>query len=66
MGAAVGAVANAVFEKPLGRMGARVYHVTGPWKDPKVVVEGKDAPAAPEATSPPPGGGDGVPPEPRP
>lgn len=46
VGAAVGAVANAVFEKPLGRMGARIYHVTGPWKDPKVVVEGREPPAA--------------------
>ena len=45
VGAAVGAVANAVFEKPLGRMGARTYHVTGPWKDPKVVVEGRELPA---------------------
>ncbi|MBJ6984815.1 YhdP family protein [Luteimonas sp. MC1750] len=51
VGAAVGAVANAVFEKPLGRMGARTYHVTGPWKDPKVVVEGKDA--APADATPP-------------
>ena len=56
VGAAVGAVANAVFEKPLGRMGARTYHVTGPWKDPKVVVEGRELPveapkdgAAPDA-----------------
>ncbi|HEY4530066.1 MAG TPA: AsmA-like C-terminal region-containing protein, partial [Luteimonas sp.] len=48
VGAAVGAVANAMLEKPLGRMGARTYHVTGPWKDPKVVVEGRE-PAQPEA-----------------
>ncbi|GGK07266.1 YhdP family protein [Luteimonas terricola] len=47
VGAAVGAVANAVFEKPLGRMGARIYHVTGPWKDPKVAVEGRALPATP-------------------
>ena len=47
VGAAVGAVANAVFEKPLGRMGARSYHVTGPWKDPKVVVEKRELPAQP-------------------
>lgn len=52
VGAAVGAVANAMFEKPLGRMGARTYHVTGPWKDPRVVVEGRD-PEVPPA--PPPG-----------
>lgn len=54
VGAAVGAVANAVFEKPLGRMGARSYHVTGPWKDPKVVVERRDPPGdAPAPESPP-------------
>ncbi|MEN1959587.1 YhdP family protein [Luteimonas sp. MJ246] len=44
VGAAVGAVANVVLEKPLARMGARRYHVTGPWKDPKVVVEGREMP----------------------
>src|SRR5690606_33597175 len=61
VGAAVGAVANAVFEKPLGRMGARVYHVTGPWKDPRVVVERREpAPAAPAGSDGP--GGDADPP----
>ncbi|HEY0332598.1 MAG TPA: YhdP family protein [Stenotrophomonas sp.] len=45
VGAAVGAAANAVLRKPLGELGARTYHVTGPWKDPKVEVVGKDAPA---------------------
>src|SRR5690606_15564083 len=54
VGAAVGAVANAVFEKPLGRMGARTYHVTGPWKDPKVVVEGREPAAVPAAADAPP------------
>ena len=48
VGAAVGAVANAMFEKPLGRMGARTYHVTGPWKDPRVEVEGRDTELQPE------------------
>lgn len=47
VGAAVGAVANAVLERPLGRVGARSYHVTGPWKDPRVVVEGREPQAAP-------------------
>ncbi|MBB1472128.1 TIGR02099 family protein [Luteimonas sp. MC1782] len=46
VGAAVGAMANAVFERPLGRVGAKVYHVTGPWKDPKVEVEGREVPPA--------------------
>ena len=53
VGAAVGAVANAMFEKPLGRMGARTYHVTGPWKDPKVVVEGRDPEPQPGPPSTP-------------
>ena len=38
VGAAIGAAANAVLQKPLGRIGARTYRVTGPWKDPKVEV----------------------------
>ncbi|MCA0394157.1 MAG: TIGR02099 family protein [Proteobacteria bacterium] len=51
IGAAVGAVANAVLKKPLGEMGAKTYRVSGPWKEPKVeVVEhgrGDNAVAAP-------------------
>jgi len=43
VGAAVGAAANAVLAKPLGELGARTYRVTGPWKDPKVEVVGKEA-----------------------
>jgi len=42
VGAAVGAAANAVLAKPLGELGARTYHVTGPWKDPKVEVVDRD------------------------
>ncbi len=38
VGAAVGAVANAVLQKPIGQMAAKNYRVTGPWKDPKVDV----------------------------
>ena len=38
VGAAVGAVANAVLQKPLGQAAAKHYRVTGPWKDPKVEV----------------------------
>ncbi|MBJ7574293.1 YhdP family protein [Luteimonas sp. MC1828] len=49
VGAAVGAVANAVFERPLGRVGAKVYHVTGPWKDPKVEVQVREPPPAERA-----------------
>ncbi|HRO27175.1 MAG TPA: YhdP family protein, partial [Luteimonas sp.] len=49
VGAAVGAVANAMLRKPLGEMGAKTYRVTGPWKDPKVDVVEHDA--APRATA---------------
>ena len=38
VGAAVGAAANAVLAKPLGEIGAKTYHVSGPWKEPKVEV----------------------------
>lgn len=52
VGAAVGAVANAVLKRPLGEMNARTYRVTGPWKDPKVEVVG--ATPAPQAAAAPP------------
>jgi uncharacterized protein (TIGR02099 family) len=42
IGAAVGAAANAVLKKPLGDLGAKTYRVTGPWKDPKVEVMGRE------------------------
>ncbi|KLJ01688.1 YhdP family protein [Luteimonas sp. FCS-9] len=55
VGAAVGAVANAVLRRPLAEMGARNYHVSGPWQDPKVeVVERRDG-GTPPVPSPPPG-----------
>lgn len=43
VGAAVGAAANAVLSRPLGEIGAKTYHVTGPWKEPKVDVIERDA-----------------------
>ncbi|TWT17571.1 TIGR02099 family protein [Luteimonas marina] len=49
VGAAVGAVANAMLKRPLGEMGAKTYRVTGPWKDPKVEV--LDHAAAPQAAA---------------
>ncbi|RXD67160.1 hypothetical protein, partial [Xanthomonas perforans] len=56
--AAVGAAANAVLGKPLGAIGAKTYHVTGPWKDPQVDVVEREArerapskPAAPSGRS---------------
>ena len=45
VGAAVGAVANAVLHKPLGQAAAKNYRVTGPWKDPKVDVVERPAAA---------------------
>ena len=38
VGAAIGAAANVVLNKPLGSMAAKTYRVTGPWKEPKVEV----------------------------
>ena len=43
VGAAVGAMANAVLEKPLQGLGARTYRVTGPWQAPKVDVSTRGA-----------------------
>jgi len=37
-GAAVGVAAQAVLQKPLKQTARTVYHVTGPWKKPKVDV----------------------------
>ncbi|APP74684.1 TIGR02099 family protein [Xanthomonas vesicatoria ATCC 35937] len=53
VGAAVGAAANAVLGKPLGAIGAKTYHVTGPWKDPQVdVVEREARERAPSKPAP--------------
>lgn len=46
VGAAVGAMANAVLQKPLGQAAAKNYRVTGPWKDPKVEVIDRAAASA--------------------
>ncbi|MDE2408346.1 MAG: TIGR02099 family protein [Xanthomonadaceae bacterium] len=52
VGAAVGAVANAVLDKPMRNIGARTYRVTGPWSAPKVetITQGEAAAAVPAAT----------------
>ncbi|MGO4223261.1 YhdP family protein [Lysobacter sp. TAF61] len=52
VGAAIGAAANAVLQKPLGQMASRTYRVTGPWKEPKVEVVGSEQGRA-EQTVPP-------------
>jgi uncharacterized protein YhdP len=51
VGAAVGAVANAVLDKPMRGIGAKSYRVTGPWASPKVEVIARNASAQPEAES---------------
>jgi len=47
VGAAVGAVANAVLDKPMRDIGAKHYRITGPWEAPKIedVVVPGPAPA---------------------
>ncbi len=46
VGAAVGAVAQAVLQRPLKQAARTVYHVTGSWKKPDVVVVEKGPPQA--------------------
>lgn len=56
VGAAVGAVANAVLDKPLQHAGARSYRVVGPWKSPKVELRERTRAAPGSAAATPPGG----------
>ncbi|MCF7222687.1 YhdP family protein [Marilutibacter chinensis] len=56
MGAAIGAAANVVLEKPLGQIAAKVYRVTGPWKSPKVEVQTREQSRRAEAGAAPPAG----------
>ena len=57
VGAAIGAAANAVLQKPMGQIGARTYHVTGPWSDPEVeVIQADEEAQVPEPDGGPPGG----------
>ena len=55
VGAAVGAVANAVLDKPMQGIGARRYRITGPWQSPKVETLERPPPAArtPKPAPPP-------------
>lgn len=55
VGAAIGAAANAVLKKPLGQMAAKTYRVTGPWKEPKVEVVGREQGRVSRAQPPPAG-----------
>ena len=52
VGAAVGAVANAVLEKPLQGLGAKTYRITGPWAAPKVEVSARGGPPPRPTTKP--------------
>jgi uncharacterized protein (TIGR02099 family) len=56
VGAAIGAAANAVLKKPLGQVAAKTYRVTGPWKEPKVEVIGREQGRASRAQPRPPAG----------
>ena len=56
VGAAIGAAANAVLQKPLGQMASRTYRVTGPWKEPKVEVIGSEQSRASQVPDEPPPG----------
>ncbi|MFP5374196.1 MAG: YhdP family protein [Gammaproteobacteria bacterium] len=56
VGAAIGAAANAVLQKPLGEATARTYRVTGPWNDPEVEVVEREPPRAAAPAAPTPAG----------
>ncbi len=51
-GAAVGVAAQAVLQKPLKQTARTVYHVTGPWKKPKVDVVEKGPAKSSNANKP--------------
>nr|WP_302664065.1 AsmA-like C-terminal region-containing protein [Lysobacter enzymogenes] len=55
VGAAIGAAANAVLQKPLGSLTSRTYRVTGPWKEPKVEVLSREQTRAAARPAPPAG-----------
>lgn len=57
VGAAVGAMANAVLRRPLSELGATTYRVTGPWKEPKVEVIRREPPRVAERELQAPSGG---------
>ena len=55
VGAAIGAAANVVLNKPLGSLAAKTYRVTGPWKEPKVEVISREESRAEAPAGVPPG-----------
>lgn len=52
VGAAVGAMANAMLRKPLSELGATTYRVTGPWQEPKVEVVRREPPQVADGDPP--------------
>ena len=54
VGAAVGAMANAVLRRPLSELGSTTYRVTGPWSEPEVEVVRREPPRMAEREPPPP------------
>jgi uncharacterized protein (TIGR02099 family) len=55
VGAAIGAAANVVLNKPLGSLAAKTYRVTGPWKEPKVEVISREESRVEASGTVPPG-----------
>ena len=55
IGAAIGAAANAVLQKPLGSLASKTYRVTGPWKEPKVEVVTREQTRLTQKARPPEG-----------
>ncbi|RDZ29039.1 YhdP family protein [Lysobacter silvisoli] len=51
VGAAIGAAAGTVLQKPLSNIGAKTYRVTGPWKEPKVEVMTREQSRAADAAA---------------
>ncbi|MEN1926948.1 YhdP family protein [Luteimonas qiangzhengi] len=54
VGAAVGAMANAVLRRPLSELGSTTYRIRGPWSEPEVEVVRREAPRVAERERPPP------------
>ncbi|MGY0560730.1 YhdP family protein [Luteimonas sp. A478] len=54
VGAAVGAMANAVLRRPLSELGSTTYRISGPWSEPEVEVVRREAPRVAERDRPPP------------
>jgi uncharacterized protein YhdP len=58
VGAAVGAVANAVLDKPMRDIGAKRYRITGAWESPRIEDTPRQVSSLPPATDGGQGNGD--------